>query len=208
MPTPHARYSMPGPHAHPLVQTACLPHLGMRSSSNSSLMKTRLTYSLMERDLAAQFCCSKGAMPGTNSTAVNSMVPSTLKCTWAMGSRNSPKVCRTQGREAAGKAPGCQGRAMCWGRWHSNKTGQNCARCADKPCGRQLLAQRMTGRNCLRHGGELLAMWLTHGRMLSAMTGKRCLCSSYERSLQTDHTNRDPWQGVHQHGRTCLKNSL
>jgi hypothetical protein len=102
-------------------------------------------------------------MPGTNSTAVNSMVPSTLKCTWAMGSRNSPKVCRTQGREAAGKAPGCQGRAMCWGPWHSNKTGQNCVRCADKPCGRQLLAQRMTGRNCLRHGGELLAMWLTYG---------------------------------------------
>ena len=38
-------------------------------------------------------CCSKGAMPGTNSMAVNSMVPSTLKCECVRGSRNSLKVC-------------------------------------------------------------------------------------------------------------------
>lgn len=38
-------------------------------------------------------CCSKGAMPGTNSMAVNSIVPSTLKWECAIGSRNSLKVC-------------------------------------------------------------------------------------------------------------------
>ena len=37
-------------------------------------------------------CCSKGAMPGTKSSAENSMVPSTLKCVCASGSRNSRKV--------------------------------------------------------------------------------------------------------------------
>ena len=37
-------------------------------------------------------CCSKGAMPGTKSSAENSMVPSTLKCDCASGSRNSRKV--------------------------------------------------------------------------------------------------------------------
>ena len=37
-------------------------------------------------------CWSKGAMPGTNSMARNSMVPSTLKCATASGSRNSLKV--------------------------------------------------------------------------------------------------------------------
>ncbi len=37
-------------------------------------------------------CCSKGAMPGTNRSAENSMVPSTLKWFCANGSRNSRKV--------------------------------------------------------------------------------------------------------------------
>lgn len=37
-------------------------------------------------------CCSKGAMPGTKRSAENSMVPSTLKCVCARGSRNSRKV--------------------------------------------------------------------------------------------------------------------
>ena len=37
-------------------------------------------------------CCSKGAMPGTKRSAENSMVPSTLKCACASGSRNSRKV--------------------------------------------------------------------------------------------------------------------
>ena len=46
----------------------------------------------MERLLAFHCCCSNGAMPGTYSSAENSIVPSTLKCTCASGSRNSPKV--------------------------------------------------------------------------------------------------------------------
>lgn len=41
---------------------------------------------------AVQTCCSKGAMPGTKRRAENSMVPSTLKCVCARGSRNSRKV--------------------------------------------------------------------------------------------------------------------
>ena len=44
-------------------------------------------------DERAHTCCSKGAMPGTNSMAVNSIVPSTLKWECATGSRNSLKVC-------------------------------------------------------------------------------------------------------------------
>ena len=37
--------------------------------------------------------CWNGAMPGINSIAENSIVPSTLKCTCVKGSRNSEKVC-------------------------------------------------------------------------------------------------------------------
>jgi len=50
-------------------------HRGIKLSSNSSLMNTRLTYSLMERDLLAYACWSKGAMPGMYRMELNSMVP-------------------------------------------------------------------------------------------------------------------------------------
>lgn len=56
-------------------------------------MNTLRTYSLMFLGLPIMLFCSKGAMPGMYRMAENSMVPSTLKCTWPRGSRNSAKVC-------------------------------------------------------------------------------------------------------------------
>mmetsp|Transcript_9082 Transcript_9082/g.20596 ORF Transcript_9082/g.20596 Transcript_9082/m.20596 type:complete len:222 (+) Transcript_9082:1187-1852(+) len=55
-------------------------------------MNTRRTKSLIARDFCIMSCCSKGAMPGTNKIERNSMSPSTAKCVFASGSRNSLNV--------------------------------------------------------------------------------------------------------------------
>ena len=56
-------------------------------------------------------CCSKGAMPGTNSMAVNSIVPSTLKWECARGSKNSLKVCLKKASYSS--LPTCVDKSMC-----------------------------------------------------------------------------------------------
>ena len=83
---------MSGRSAESTMPRTKLAQRGSRSPSNSSEMKTLLTKSLTLRDGLSQSCCSKGAMLGTYSRAVNSIVPSTLKCAAASGSRNSLKV--------------------------------------------------------------------------------------------------------------------
>lgn len=87
---------------HP-ISRACLLLKGTHAKAKICCFKGRRHLMLdmrhtMQKDKcwhwkAKHTCCSKGAMPGTKSIAVNSMVPSTLKCEWARGSRNSLKVC-------------------------------------------------------------------------------------------------------------------